>query len=186
MRNIAHGRAAKRNWRALDRIASATLPGEAWRWLELGSSLTRALEAALHTPILVAVARQGRGLAFDDERRLLPGPRAAHIREIALLSNETPVVAARTVVPHASRRLLAHVRRLDTRPLAELLFADGPPRCLVREIALLRPGMSAFALLARTSVKASPACWARRSLFEIAGERLLVTEIFLPGMFGTA
>lgn len=171
-------------WRDLGGISRRVLPAVAVPWLAHDGSLTEKLARHFATEITVQPDFEGSAAFHRDETPLLPGPAArGHVREIALLAGGMPVVAARTVVPVDSRRLTARVRRLGTRPLAELLFAAGAPRCRVRQIARLRPDMPAHALAGRLSTEGPR--WARRSLFEIAGECLLVTEIFLPPVIGT-
>jgi chorismate--pyruvate lyase len=182
-------RGAKRRnggWRTVGPNERILLPPQLAAWIGLQGSLTERLAQHLGAPIEVLRHAQGPAAVHHDERRLLSGAARAHVREISLTANRVPVVSARTVVPPASMRLLASVRGLGTRPLAALLFGAGAPRCVVREYARVAPGMAAHAAIVRSSGAAGIDCWARRSLFELAGERLLVTEIFLPPVFPCA
>ena len=108
----------------------------------------------------------------------LPPGRRAMIREVLLHGRDTPWVYARSIMPMSTltgrqRRL----KRLDSRPLGALLFADPGMRR-----GSLQPGRVAASSLpwaAGVSQHPEP-LWGRRSLFFLDGKPLLVSEIFLP------
>lgn len=107
----------------------------------------------------------------------------AWIREVQLLGDGQPWVFARTLIP--SRTLRGRGRRLTRlgiRPLGEVLFTDPNVRRDSVEMARIAFG-HCLHQRAFTDLAESPdAIWGRRSVFWIAGNPLLVCEIFLPDL----
>lgn len=141
-------------------------------WLRAPGSLTRHLARACPGRLVVEVVREGWARADHDAARWLklrPGSRVWR-REVRLHCHQaaasTPYVHAITLCPTQSLRALG-LNRLGARPLGSLLFKRGARR-LVRET--LRPG------------RRHGPYWARRSLFLLCGQRLIVQEVFLPGL----
>jgi chorismate--pyruvate lyase len=152
-------------------------------WLDDSGSLTARIRARCRA-FSVAVQASGPARADADERALIGvahGVRA-HAREVYLCCGDTALVFARSLVDPDNERACRALDRLGTRPLGSALFSgtDGPRhglrfRRLDRRHALYRSACRALAV--------SPATlWARRSLFELHGAPLLVTEVFLPAI----
>jgi chorismate--pyruvate lyase len=146
--------------------------------------MTRALQRHVGDDVRVRVLREGTGTLLPDEVRALGSARQiGHVREVALQTDGRAWMVARTVYfrrTHGARHALSS---LGTRPLGELLFAGGAPRWSLRECATLSAHAPLFALIRRAGGRVRPPCWARRTVFLFHGQRLLVTEIFLPAMF---
>ena len=179
-------------WRALDaaRLAEA-VPAHVRPWLDLSTSMTRRLEDSLGSGIRVEVLRSGPGRLNPDEAGFFgaedgeapggPADGSIHVREVCLHGAGRPVLAARTVYPASRPALTRNLASLGDRPLGELLFsADRPATWTRREIARLDGAGDLRDLVACQASRPALPCWARRTLFELAGEPLLVTEIFLP------
>ncbi len=168
-----------------------SLPAALRRWLLLDSSMTSELRRHCRTDISVRLFHQGGGCLLGEEAGLVAARTAAvQVREVALKAGGQAVMAARSV--HASARVQTRLALLGTRPLADLLFADGAPRRECRQFALLRPEAAQSALarritgVAKTAGDDLPGCyWARRTLYRVDGQRLLLTEIFLPALLAT-
>ncbi len=170
-------------WRDARADSLSDVPAALKPWILLDTSMTAELRRCCRTEVAVRLLRQVRAGLFADERELLrTGERTGAVREVALLAGAQALLAARSV--HVSQRLVPHLRALGTRPLGAWLFGAGRPDCEARQLALL-PSQGALAGLARQAA-GSPigACWARRSLYRIEEQCLLVTEIFLPAMPG--
>jgi chorismate lyase len=129
------------------------------------------------------------------------------VREVVLICDGQPAVFAHSVI---SARALAGRWRwlagLGNRPLGAALFRDprvrrGPlayrrlrppdPRFLgacraLRAAHASAAGGGSLAGPEQGAFAAPRALWARRSLFSAGGERLLVTEVFLPAVGGLA
>jgi chorismate lyase len=110
-------------WRARPRAAFTLVQKD---WLMRGGSLTRHLGTL--GEVSVRVTREAVGIAWDDEARALQLERRAPvwIREVMLMVDGVALVAAHSVTPVvASRGVWQAMRRLRTRPLAELLYCDS-------------------------------------------------------------
>lgn len=174
--------AADAHWRV------APLPGfsaDQKDWLTRGGSLTAHLRAL--GEVAVRVTREGVDLPWADESAALGlAPRApVWVREVVLSVGGVPFVAAHSVAPlAASVGVWQAMRRLRTRPLAELLYSDST----VARSALVSRRLTArhplYHLAAREIAALPPhALVARRSVFERHGAPLMVTECMLPALW---
>ncbi|WP_322042958.1 chorismate--pyruvate lyase family protein [Paraburkholderia sp. J67] len=154
-------------------------------WLTRGGSLTAHLRKL--GAVEVRVTREAVALPWPDECTALGlAPRErAWVREIVLAVDGVPYVAAHSATPIvASHGIWQAMRRLRTRPLAELLYTDSG----VARSALVSRRVSArhplHALAARETIGQVPHAYvARRSVFERHGAPLLVTECMLPALW---
>lgn len=153
-------------------------------WLVDAGSLTQRLQDRCKA-FAVRGVRQQRGWALRDEALLL-GMRAhenALLREVFLCCGDTPRVFAHSVLPRRSLRGAWHgLGRLGARPLGAALFANP---AVVRTPLTYRKLMPNHALYQRATavLDDKPSClWARRSVFSLRGARIMVTEVFLPGV----
>lgn len=167
-----------------DRLTPATgcrLPPLVRDWITLETSMTARIGAVAGTAIEVDVLQQARGPLHRDEQGFFEPPAAQGVvREVCLTSEGRPLLVARTVF--TSRRLEEHptIVRLGNHALGSLLFADGPPPYRAREYARIGAGAPLWPLIRQRHDSHPGPYWARRTLFELFGEALLVTEIFLP------
>lgn len=107
----------------------------------------------------------------------------ANVREVYLLCREQPCVFARTVIPARTLRgKYRRLTRLGNKSLGAVLFADKSMRRSSLEIAHLMPGQRLFERALRDLLARPPLIWGRRSLFHLAGNPLLLSEIFLHDM----
>ncbi len=162
-------------WRPANRLRRNTLPTHLSSWLLDGSSLTRRLRQACDGRFGVRVLNQGWAVPMACETRALrlPQRRRAMVREVLLLCNETPWVFARTIIPkHTLGGPGGRLAFLGSRPLGEVLFSD--PRA---QRGPLEVGRATPAVLGVES--AEPSVWGRRSIFQLSGRPLLVSEYFI-------
>jgi chorismate--pyruvate lyase len=154
-------------------------------WLTRGGSLTAHLREL--GDVTVDVTREAVGQPWRDEAAALDiTPRTpVWIREVVLNVNRVPFVAAHSIVPlDASSGVWQAIRRLRTRPLAELLYSDSS----VWRSPLTSRRIDACDLLYRLAARQTPlkkphAFVARRSVFVRLGAPLMVTECFLPALW---
>ncbi|MCG5075768.1 chorismate--pyruvate lyase family protein [Paraburkholderia tagetis] len=174
--------AADAHWRV---APLAAFSADQKDWLTRGGSLTAHLRALGH--VVVRVTREAVDMPWPDEcvaLGLAPRERA-WVREIVLEVDGVPFVAAHSATPVvASHGIWQAMRRLRTRPLAELLYTDSG----VARSALVSRRVSArhplHALAAREMREHVPHAFvARRSVFERHGAPLLVTECMLPALW---
>jgi chorismate lyase len=154
-------------------------------WLTRGGSLTAHLRTLGR--VTVDVTRETVAQPWRDEAAVLTGdPRApVWTREVVLRVDGIAFVAAHSVVPlSASAGIWQAMRRLRTRPLAELLYSDAS----VTRSALTSRRVGARHRLyklasAQTSQNVPHTFVARRSVFYRHNAPLLVTECFLPAFW---
>ena len=146
--------------------------------------MTHALQQQCAAHVQVRVLKEAVGRLLNDEARLLGTHRSvAHIREVVLEAMHKPLLAARTVYTRRYAGREKPLATLGTRPLGDLLFARGKPRYLHRQFARLTARSPITSLVRRATGTACVTSWARRTVFVLDHQRLLVTEIFLPAMF---
>ncbi|SIT40487.1 putative chorismate pyruvate-lyase [Paraburkholderia piptadeniae] len=166
----------------------APLPGfstDQKDWLTRGGSLTAHLRTL--GAVVVRVTREAVDLPYEDEYAALgiASRTPVWVREVALSVDGTPFVAAHSIVPlTASTGVWQAMRRLRTRPLAELLYSDSS----VSRSSLVSRRVTARHPLYRLASKETGdarahALVARRSVFERYGEPLMVTECMLPALW---
>jgi chorismate--pyruvate lyase len=178
----SHFNATYGSWRA------RSMPGFTTHqkyWLTLGGSLTAHLRTL--GAVDIRVTREAVGLPWPDEYDALQlaSRERVWIREVVLAVDGAPCVAAHTVTPlNASVGVWQAMRRLRTRPLAELLYGDaGVIRSALssRRINARHP---LYELGAAQVVGRSPYAFvARRSVFERQRAPLMVTECILPAFW---
>lgn len=170
------------------RLHGGRLPGVPLRehaWLADAGSLTTAVRASCRGRFSVDLLAQGHGRAWPSEAALLDGgaPQSTLVREVRLHCGRDAWVFARTLMPIAELRgPLRALTRLGRRPLGEVLFSDPTTRRLRVELARLTARHRLF-VHATAHLRWPPAeIWGRRTLFDYGGARILVNEIFLPGI----
>lgn len=174
--------AAGRAWSAAQRPVSTFDQKD---WLTRGGSLTAHLRTL--GDVRLRVTREAVDLAWPDECAVLrvASRTRVWVREVVLDVNGVPFVAAHSIAPlRASRGVWQSMRRLSTRPLAELLYADST----VTRSVLVSTALAArhpLAALARRQIDgpAPRILLARRSVFVRHGAPLMVTECMLPALW---
>lgn len=170
------------------RLTTRRLPGASaavHAWLGDRGSLTRSVIASCRGRFRVELIGQRHAAALPGEAALLDaGPaQATLVREVRLYCNADAWVFARTLIPLCSLRGRVYaLTRLGQRPLGEVLFSDPTTRRLRVEVACITRRHRLFARATAHLAQRPHALWGRRTLFEYAGERILVNELFLPGI----
>lgn len=166
-------------WHPAAHYTAAELPSSTRNWLLDDGSLTRRLIELDRGKFTVRRLIQSWQPPLPSERSLLglPQRQLALVREVVLHLDQEPVVFARSVFPVASLAgELRHLRRLQNRSLGAILFTSPGMRRSPFELATLA-GNSRYLpdfLHQRQSL------WGRRSRFDIHGNSLMVSEVFLP------
>jgi len=153
-------------------------------WLMRPGALTAGLRK-LGTVRLRVLAEYSQGAPADEARGMgiaLGSP--VWVREILMSVDGVDSVVARSLTPlMASHGTWQGMRRLRTRPLADMLYHD---RTIERSAFVCRRLASPvpFHATARAAAPdAAGALWARRSAFWRLGQPLLVAECFLPAFW---
>jgi chorismate--pyruvate lyase len=154
-------------------------------WLTRSGSLTAHLREL--GAVTVEVTREAVDQPWRDEAAPLKITSRTPVwtREVVLKVNGTPFVAAHSVVPlDASSGVWQAMRRLRTRPLAELLYSDSSVWRSDLTSRRIDARDELYRLAARqTPFKKPHAFVARRSVFLRLNEPLMVTECFLPALW---
>nr|WP_256583698.1 chorismate lyase [Burkholderia singularis] len=115
--------AADAHWRETPRAGASAAQKD---WLMRGGSLTAHL--ARLGDVTVRVTREAVSTPWTDEHAALACAARAPVwvREVVLAVDGVPFVAAHSIAPlAASKGVWQAIRRLRTRPLAELLYSDS-------------------------------------------------------------
>ncbi|KND61835.1 Chorismate-pyruvate lyase [Candidatus Burkholderia verschuerenii] len=171
-----------RHWRIAPR---PSLGAHHTDWLTRGGSLTAHLRTLGR--VTVEVTREAVDRPWRDEWRALSiAPRTpVWVREVALKVDDVPFVVAHSIVPLAhSTGIWQSMRRLRTRPLAELLYSDSS---VSRSVLVSRSVTARHPLhrLAARQGDTKHALVARRSVFRRHGAPLMVTECMLDALWST-
>lgn len=165
-------------WRPAKQLTAIDLAADIRGWLLDDGSLTGRLIDQHRGLFQVRRLYQGWEVPLASERRLLdiPHRQLAIVREVALQQGGETVVFARSVLPISSLTgRLAHLRRLQNKPLGAILFKHASMRRSPFEVARIAGDCDYIP----TSLHQEQAAWARRSRFSIDGANLMVSEVFL-------
>ncbi|GAA4326694.1 chorismate lyase [Pigmentiphaga soli] len=176
---------SSRGWQA---TLPPSLPSLYKTWLLRPGALTAGLRGL--GPVRLRVLREHAGGVPVDEAQamgLAPGT-PVWLREIVMSVDGVDCVAARSLAPlPASHGVWKGMRRLRTRPLADMLYHDRSVRRSAFACVRIRPAIALYAVVRRVLPEAPPGGpWARRSVFWRGGQPLLVAECFLPAFWTLA
>lgn len=152
-------------------------------WLTEPGLLTDRLRARYAGDLeLVIVDQRLDRLAVADQRELRAASNAAFVREIELWCAGRARVFAQTLVPEATLASYPWLAELGRSTLGEALAHHGMVERGELEFAACSPGAALYERALRAAAMRPATLWARRSWFAGAGLRLLVQEVFLPGL----
>lgn len=159
----------RQSWVNLDHVALHAVP-QIWQdWLSDAGSLTQLIANKTQSTVSVEVLSDHNQNLLKDEALLFDKPlNRCRVREVYLCVNDVPVVFARSILPTSSSTgINRDVLQLGSKPLGEVLFKKGKAPILLRQITEV-PGLG----------------WGRRSLYQLRGHPILITEFFLPELLG--
>ena len=155
----------RRSWLNLDHAVLHSAP-QIWQdWLSYPFSLTQYIEHRTGQSVTVQVLSDQYQLVLDDERHLFTRPfQRCRVREVHLCIDNTPVVYARSILPTTScTGINRDLLQIGNKPLGEVLFKKGKAPILLRQITEI-----------------AHIGYGRRSLYQLRGHPILITEFFLP------
>jgi len=155
----------RQSWLNLDHTVLHAAPLVWQDWLSNTHSLTQLIAEKTQATVTVEVLSDCRQSLLADEAALFGhSMRRCRIREVYLCVNDVPVVFARSILPTSSSTgVNRDVLQLGSKPLGEVLFKKGVAPIILREITEI-PGLG----------------WGRRSLYQLKGHPILISEFFLP------
>ncbi|MCW8933132.1 MAG: chorismate lyase [Gammaproteobacteria bacterium] len=178
------GHHTRLSWCTQKRCITKDLNANVKDWLFDAGSLTARLINNCDELFSVKVLSVKSATPTPDEIKALKlKPRSqAIIREVLLLCGSQPVVYARTIIPLSSMRgPLRGIVKLGNKSLGEVLFADKKMQRKPMEITSLQ---ATHKYHRWTGGLKKEAIWGRRSVFILKNEEILVSEFFLPNLFG--
>ena len=150
-------------------------------WLSEPGLLTERLRACCSGQTGLSVISETESpLAAQDAAVLQVPGNAAFVREIQLTCDGRPWVFAQTLIPQATLARQRWLSSLGRAALGERLAAVPGLERGPLEFTRLVAGDRLYHRALRERTDPPPSLWARRSWFAIAGDRLLVQEVFLP------
>ncbi len=167
------------HWLSANHVLLKTLPYDLQSWLSEPESLTQRLRNQFEN-ISVQVLVEKQQTPFLTEWRILhlPEQRYCLVREVVLLSNQTPLILARTVIPAKTLKITqGNLARLGARPLGEILFSAPSLERKPLGITRIEPNQWA------NDLQITAPLWGRRTQYSICGQPMLVSEFFLPSLF---
>ncbi len=154
------------------------------RWLQDRGSLTRRIQSCCDD-FRVQRVYQAMSTVNDDERRVM-GIRQGElglVREVYLYCGDSPVVFAHSVVARKDLRgAWRGLNGLGNKSLGTVLFTNPKIKRTPLVFKKLSAGHVLFEHACRRLSSVPSELWARRSLFTLHGQSILVTEVFLPAI----
>tara|TARA_R110002073_G_scaffold189936_10_gene348801 strand:+ start:522 stop:1076 length:555 start_codon:yes stop_codon:yes gene_type:complete len=153
-------------------------------WLQDRGSLTRRIQGCCKD-FCVKPAFQSFAKVHGDEPSILGLRRdeLAMVREVYLYCGNTPVVFAHSVVTRENLRgAWRGLSSLGNKSLGTMLFTNPKIKRTPLEFNKLRAGHFIFDRACHQLHNSPPNLWARRSLFTLKDQSILVTEVFLPAI----
>ncbi|MBL79982.1 MAG: chorismate--pyruvate lyase [Nitrosomonadaceae bacterium] len=154
------------------------------KWLQNSGSLTLQIQERCNN-FRVEPVFQSYAVACNDELTVLklrPGE-LAHVREIYLYCDKTPVLFAHSVL--AKKNLLGPwcgISKLGNKSLGTMLFTNPVIKRTPFKFRELNSAHPLFYKACKNMQIVPNTLWARRSLFSLYGKPILVTEVFLPSI----
>jgi chorismate--pyruvate lyase len=169
-------------WIAPTSLQYQALPCTLKSWLHEDTSLTQRLRDEWGT-VRVHVLLECWHVPYLAERKRLqlPENRLCLVREVVLLSGNTPLILARTIIPRAT--LMAthgNLAKLGTRPLGEILFSSPSLERQWLGVSHLLPDKWK---LTQSPFSVEKPLWGRLTRYSIKKQPMLVSEFFLPSLF---
>ena len=169
--------------------APSSISPRARAWLQNRGSLTRLIQEHCHSEFSVKPVFQSLATACGDELAVMHLRRneLALVREVYLYCGETPVVFAHSVLARKDLRgAWRSLIGLGNKSLGTVLFTNPIVRRTPLSFKKLTSAHPLFTRACRKLQVQPASLWARRSLFTLHGQSILVTEVFLPSILELA
>lgn len=155
-------------------VHSQPLPTKLAPWLLSQGSLTALLKQHCQTFRLELVTEHWQSLPVLLQQQWQQ--RQGLKRDVILWCDAKACIYAQSWLPESTLQQMEPLARLGAQPLGEYIFQHDSLERGVIEVALLQAGLLLPVLGEQQEL------WARRSVFSVQQQPLLVQEIFLPGV----
>ena len=169
--------------------ALSSISPRARSWLQNRGSLTQLIQRRCCGEFSVKPVFQSLAAVCGDELAVMNLRRneLALVREVYLYCGETPVVFAHSVVARKDLRgAWRSLIGLGNKSLGTVLFTNPIVRRTPLSFKKLTSAHPLFTRACRKLQVQPASLWARRSLFTLHGQSILVTEVFLPSILELA
>jgi chorismate--pyruvate lyase len=156
-----------RSWIDLNHAVLHSAPLIWQDWLSYPLSLTQYVEKRTEKSVSIQVLTDKNQLVLNDEQDLFRRSfRHCRVREVYLCVDSIPVVFARSILPTSScAGINRDLLQVGNKPLGDVLFKNGQAPILLRQVTEIpRIGFG------------------RRTLYQLRGHPILITEFFLPAL----
>jgi chorismate--pyruvate lyase len=136
-------------------------------WLSYPLSLTQYVEKRTQKSVSIQVLTDKNQLVLNDEQDLFQRSFSrCRVREVYLCIDDIPVVFARSILPTSSSTgINRDLLQIGNRPLGEVLFKNGKAPILLRQVTEI-----------------AHIGFGRRTLYQLRGHPILISEFFLPAL----
>ena len=184
---MVHRRRLRSAWNRVDSGALHQAPRKWQPWLSDTGSLTQKIENVIGQKLEVLVLKDCRQNLNSDESRYFHFKiKRCRLREVLLCVDGIPLVMARSIIPNSSSSGSNHeVLRLGKKPLGAVLFAKTrmhSKKKSHRMISRLDKKSALWKKCFQQYPELPSVSWARRTLYQLKGRPLLVSEVFLPAL----
>lgn len=157
-------------------------------WLQDRGSLTRRIQERCARFYVEPVFQQLTYVYGDEGFKMqLRRDELAMVREVYLYCCDKPVVFAHSVIPRTGLRgAWRALTGLGNRSLGSMLFKNPKIKRTPLEFKKINAGHFLYDRATRRLTGRPAHLWARRSLFTLKGQPILVTEVFLPDILDLA
>ena len=169
--------------------ALSSISPRARGWLQNRGSLTQLIQRRCCGEFSVKPVFQSLAAVCGDELAVMNLRRneLALVREVYLYCGETPVVFAHSVVARQDLRgAWRSLIGLGNKSLGTVLFTNPIVKRTPLRFKKLTAAHPLFSRACRKLQVKPASLWARRSLFTLHGQSILVTEVFLPSILELA
>lgn len=152
------------------------------QWLQDRGSLTRRIQERCTQFHVFPVFQSFAKIKGDERFKMkLRADELAMVREVYLYCCDKPVVFAHSVVPRKDLRgAWRGLSGLGNRSLGTMLFTNPKIKRTPLEFKKVRSGHFLYDRAVAKLTTPPSVLWARRSLFTLRRQSILVTEVFLP------
>jgi len=170
-------------WLAQQSGNTKSLSPELISWLFDKNSLTQRLQScAEHFEVIVL--REGKAIISAGEQSLFSPAENISSREVLLMCDGRPQVYARTLIPrHTLDYADSLLKTLGNTSLGEVLFRAGNMQRQAFETTSFSTTSTMAQFSKSINLEAEHDLWARRSIFTLDGQALMVSEVFLPNSY---
>lgn len=168
-------------WRSWEELGERAPDGHLAEWLRHSGSMTAALRAQCAGQFDLRVHLEAAASFSTHQVGELRAQRGL-LREVVMSCDGVPWVFAQTLIPKATLDANDWLAHMGEQPLGDALFQRGDVTRSPFAYARITPDASLHGRIAHLLVPGEPAPWARRSYFSIGTRRLLINEVFLPGL----